>query len=66
MDNANYNSNRRHVGFDCANAQADLNLRWAHVLEDTFSHVTAQFVFCYECIVNMTIGMSFRDSYHSK
>ena len=25
----------------CANAQADLNLRWAHISEDRFSEVTA-------------------------
>ena len=26
---------------DCANAQADLNLRWAHMSEGTFSDVAA-------------------------
>ena len=28
---------------DCANAQADLNLRWAHISEGTFSHFLANF-----------------------
>ena len=31
---------------DCANAQADLNLRWAHVSEGAFSDVAAQIVSC--------------------
>ena len=27
---------------DCADAQADLSLHWAHMSDSTFSHVTAQ------------------------
>ena len=30
----------------CANAQADLNLRWAHMSEDTFSDVVAP-IYCF-------------------
>ena len=30
---------------DCAKAQADLNLRWAHMSEGTFSHITANLLF---------------------
>ena len=32
---------RRRLWADCANAQADLSLRWAHVSECTFSHIVA-------------------------
>ena len=30
---------------DCANAQSDLNLRWAHMSEGTFSNITADVFF---------------------
>ena len=29
---------------DCANAQADLSLRWVHMWEGTFSHVAAHII----------------------
>ena len=43
---------------DCADAQADLSLRWAHISEGTFSHVFKGFleVLCpfvlYACDIN--------------
>ena len=32
---------------DCANAQADLNLRWAHMSEGTFSDVTTYIIYLF-------------------
>ena len=32
---------QRRLWSDCAHAQADLNLRWAHMSEGTFSHIRA-------------------------
>ena len=32
---------QRRLKSDCADAQADLTLRWAHMLEDRFSDITA-------------------------
>ena len=33
---------QRRLLSDCADAQADLSLRWAHISEGTFSHLAAQ------------------------
>ena len=34
---------QRRLWSDCADAQADLSLRWAHMSEDTFSHFFGSF-----------------------
>ena len=35
---------------DCANAQVDLNLRWEHMSEGTFSDVAAHIMFGMSCL----------------
>ena len=38
---------------DCADAQADLSLRWAHLSEGTFSHVVVRIIPCFMQVLNV-------------
>ena len=52
---------KRRFWSDCANAQSDLNLRWAHILEGTFLDVPVH-IFASVCI-DFRIKVSFTKGY---
>ena len=50
------NCTQRRFWSACANAQADLNLRWVHIFEDTFFNATAQLVLGWHCCLPIQIA----------